>query len=569
MSQENLQGNKGHRTTKDQLTVSYPLKLPQSALLNHPIRYLQQITLLLSSELLDLLWSKQTLDLFQQSSSSSSSSGAKLKSYKILEESVVQQTRTGAQLYLPSRMKRALLEQVGRVIRSQVKRRECWNDVLKVVQLTGLEGNLDKLVKTVFLTLGLLHGKFYKYVLIRQHLRTLRRYYYKTGVDVQLLQSLDYTQFVRPRIRRFIIPYAVDDGQIFRLCEVQHRKSADVELAIQLKLPLVNHPTRKKDWHWFSTTVVLPADLSKRMQNSCTDLKIKKIHRPTLRMVTLKGGLELPFMEFPFTLQTSPDQRNCKWANIKKNRIMAVDLGVINLSSSVIFDAGEQISTPSFFSVNKSLYRKIEKFYGQIKRLQRKLKVYRRNWSGQRRRQKEFERLVRKTNHIRKDIVHQVSNHILGRAMTYGVETIVLEDLRNYLPPKHKKRLSRKLSDWLRGSVYELLVYKLHGFGIKLTRINPRNTSTYCPRCGLKGQKIIEPEQKEVWKGGRFFHCPSSSCGYTADRDYIACLNIYRKYQAKKKNIYSIKQAKTVSYTGAVPRPIVHGGNPNRFFSVG
>ena len=100
----------------------------------------------------------------------------------------------------------------------------------------------------MYLTLGLLHGKFYKYVLIRQHLRTLRRYHYKTGVDVGVLQSFDYTQFVRPQIRRFIVPFAIDDGQIFKLCDVQRLRSGDIALTVQLKLPLLEQPTRKKEW---------------------------------------------------------------------------------------------------------------------------------------------------------------------------------------------------------------------------------------------------------------------------------------------------------------------------------
>ncbi|MHA2496718.1 MAG: zinc ribbon domain-containing protein [Candidatus Hodarchaeales archaeon] len=45
---------------------------------------------------------------------------------------------------------------------------------------------------------------------------------------------------------------------------------------------------------------------------------------------------------------------------------------------------------------------------------------------------------------------------------------------------------------------------------------------------------------------GRFFSCPS--CEFTADRDYIAAINIYRMHQARQKKQYHLKRAKPVPY---------------------
>jgi transposase len=105
---------------------------------------------------------------------------------------------------------------------------------------------------------------------------------------------------------------------------------------------------------------------------------------------------------------------------------------------------------------------------------------------------------------------------------------LVLEDLRAYEPPKNKHKLSRKLSNWLRGSLYELLLYKAKRLNIKIRRVSARWTSSFCPRCGQLGQKIIDPSIKTVDKLGRFFSCPH--CHYTADRDVIDSVNIYRMY---------------------------------------
>ena len=96
----------------------------------------------------------------------------------------------------------------------------------------------------------------------------------------------------------------------------------------------------------------------------------------------------------------------------------------------------------------------------------------------------------------------------------------LLEDLRAYDPPKNRRKLSRKLSNWLRGSLYETLLYKEKRVGIHIKRVSVYWTSSYCPRCGTKGQKIYDPSSKAVDNRGRFFSCPR--CHYTADRDYIA-----------------------------------------------
>ncbi|MHA2307327.1 MAG: zinc ribbon domain-containing protein [Candidatus Hodarchaeales archaeon] len=139
-------------------------------------------------------------------------------------------------------------------------------------------------------------------------------------------------------------------------------------------------------------------------------------------------------------------------------------------------------------------------------------------------------------------------NHLLETALHWHCQTIVLEDLRSYDPPKHMRKLSRKLSNWFRGTLYELLAYKAKRVGIRLTRVLAWWTSSYCPRCGHKGRKIRDPDSNFDSKEGRFFSC--LQCQYSADRDYIGSLNIYRMYQEQRQKRFRIKLAKPVSYTG-------------------
>ncbi len=227
-------------------------------------------------------------------------------------------------------------------------------------------------------------------------------------------------------------------------------------------------------------------------------------------------------------------------------RVMTTDLGVINLTTSVICAAGSQISPPLFWSPPKRRLQKIEYLYHHITQIQRKLDRYPPNWSGQSRRVQERARLYRKLNRYREELLHFTSNQLLETASKWSCQTIVLEDLRSYEPPKNKRKLSRKLSNWMRGALYKILRYKAKRVGIQILRVNPRWTSSYCPRCGQKGQKIRDTRDRRQNKRGRMFECPA--CLFLADRDYIGALNIYRMYQEYRQKSYSIKQAKSVPY---------------------
>jgi IS605 OrfB family transposase len=429
----------------------------------------------------------------------------------------------------------------GRILRSQVERRACYRDVLQVVQITGVAGNLDALVKTVAFTLIGFRGKYYRWALIRQTLRTFRRYYYRLGVDFALLATIPYTQIVRPKIKSFLLPYAPDDGQAIQITWQQDTITA------RFKLPQKAQPMTRSNWKWQSCALIIPPNIYQRISNSTCQLQ-----QPRLRYLYLKGGLQLPFLELSVLV---PVEKACF---LSPDRVLATDLGVINLTTSVICEAGSQLSQPLFWSPKKRLLHKIDALYHHVAHLQNKLACYPAHWVGQGKRAQEQKRLYAKLNRYRALILRETSNVLLDTAVQWGCPLIVLEDLRTYDPPKHKHQLSRKLSNWLRGSLYDILVYKARRVGIRVKRVAARWTSSYCSRCGCKGQKISDPSDLRATKTGRFFCCPS--CQYRADRDYIGAVNIYRMYQESKRKRYSLRAARPVSYTGAGIPPNRPGG---------
>jgi hypothetical protein len=406
------------------ITQAYPFKLPQKGILQQHIDHLKELSMEAGKQLLEKLWTEKWIEVLQDK---------KKKAYKVIGEQQVVLRKEGRQLYLLSRIRRGITERVGRILRSQGKRKSCYEDVLRVVQTTGVEGNLDTLVKTVALSLIQFEGKYYRWALIRQVLRTFRRYHYQLGLDLAVLTHIPYTKMITPVIRSFSFPYSPDDGQALRM-EWQRET-----LAVKMRLPHTNKPVKRSDWQWHPITIPIPCKILQRVNKPGS-----KVHRPTLRHIQLKGGLSLPFLEVAWSL---PPERKGVGKDI---RALATDLGLINLTTSVICEAGSQVSQPIFWSPPNTLVRKIERLFGHIKRLQKKVAQYPSHWLGQGRRVQELDRLYRKLNRYRALILHLTSNHLLETAVKRQCPTIVLEDLHTYAPPKHKQKLSRKLSNWFR-----------------------------------------------------------------------------------------------------------------------
>lgn len=87
-----------------------------------------------------------------------------------------------------------------------------------------------------------------------------------------------------------------------------------------------------------------------------------------------------------------------------------------------------------------------------------------------------------------------------------------------------------------------------------MQKVNPWGTSTYCPRCTARGNKVQGPNNLTPTKLGRWFICPE--CHFSAERDYIAAINIYRASFINYKEIRSLAQTNPVPYMDmGIPSP--------------
>jgi IS605 OrfB family transposase len=99
---------------------------------------------------------------------------------------------------------------------------------------------------------------------------------------------------------------------------------------------------------------------------------------------------------------------------------------------------------------------------------------------------------------------------------------IVLEDLEKLRESgKKNRRFNKRLGLWFYRRIRFCVEYEARERGLEVVKVNPRGTSSRCPRCG---GRLVEYRYR-VLRCGR--------CGFVGDRDVVATLNLYRRYMSK------------------------------------
>ncbi|MCY0860794.1 MAG: RNA-guided endonuclease TnpB family protein [Sulfolobaceae archaeon] len=144
-------------------------------------------------------------------------------------------------------------------------------------------------------------------------------------------------------------------------------------------------------------------------------------------------------------------------------------------------------------------------------------KRYEKRWKENERILNRIRSFHKKAKNILEDFARKVGKWVVEVANSLNVSAIFLEDLNNMI--KRVKKLPNEFRDKLYLMQYRRLQYwiewqaKKHG--LKVVYVDPRHSSTHCPKCGK--------EMKEV--DHRYFRC--TVCGYENDRDVIAVMNLY------------------------------------------
>ena len=188
-------------------------------------------------------------------------------------------------------------------------------------------------------------------------------------------------------------------------------------------------------------------------------------------------------------------------ASKREGRSVGIDVG---LNAFAVDSDGAAIENPRFF----------ERSRAKIKKLQQSVARKRRGSKNWEKAKKKLEKAYTHITNQRNDFLHKLSR---GYVDSYAA--ICVEDLDiKHLKENGKSRgLRRGIHDVSWGRFYSYLSYKAESAGTNFIRVDPRNTTQMCSNCGSIVKKDLSV---------RVHECPY--CGFIADRDYNAAVNIHR-----------------------------------------
>jgi putative transposase len=109
-----------------------------------------------------------------------------------------------------------------------------------------------------------------------------------------------------------------------------------------------------------------------------------------------------------------------------------------------------------------------------------------------------------------REIYYRAAKEIIGKALEVGATVIVMENLeRLNEKDKGSKELNGQLHHWSYRKFQNMLDYEARLHGLNTKYVDPKNTSSLCPVCRLRGCR---------------------RCGLEEDRDVIAVKNLVKRY---------------------------------------
>jgi len=199
---------------------------------------------------------------------------------------------------------------------------------------------------------------------------------------------------------------------------------------------------------------------------------------------------------------------------VEPRTVMSIDLNFDNVTLAVFTLNGRPVKLKRL----KTPHRKVLTQRIWIERIQGR---YSRSWRYIRSVRRAVERHGERIRNISWDYAHKLGDLVAELALKHR-SAVVLEDLEKLRENgKRGRRFNKRLGLWFYRRIQFCVEYEAMERGLEVVKINPRGTSSKCPRCG---GKLVED-------GYRVLRC--RKCGFAGDRDVIATVNLYRKYVSK------------------------------------
>jgi len=334
--------------------------------------------------------------------------------------------------------------------------------------------------------------------------------------DIYFYQR-DGKGLTQTELRQLALDLRKQDGQYQQLYSQTAQQLADryYEARQRFFEGLARFPREKKAHKWYSLVYPQSGWKVLRVREIRTKSKKNKKKVMTLQLSHLGIFNVVVHRDFPekvkrVVIKLTPSGRvyitfvvDQEYPQLPKtNKVVAVDVGVEKLLTT---SDGEYVPNQ----------RPYERALNKVKKLHKALsrkEFLSHNWF------KAKIRLARAHEHLknlRKDTYMK-----LGKYFAERYDVLVMEDIQvKQLVGKSLRRLRMRLHDVAIHELRSVMEYQLGKYGKKLTLVDPAFTSMTCARCGHV--------KKDLTLADRVFVCPK--CGWVADRDYNASLNILRR----------------------------------------
>lgn len=203
------------------------------------------------------------------------------------------------------------------------------------------------------------------------------------------------------------------------------------------------------------------------------------------------------------------------------NKILGVDLGIVNTATMQIFDISTQtwdkLSWKECKIDGKELIHYRQKIEARNKQLYIASKIVGngRIGHGRKSRLKPVEHMRDKIGKFRDTYNHKVSKYIVDIAVKNNCGTVQMENLSGF----SEQQSETFLKNWSYFDLQNKTKYKCEEKGINFILIDPKYTSKRCSQCGC-----IDDENRDCKTNQSKFECVK--CGYKENADINAAKNI-------------------------------------------
>jgi putative transposase len=509
------------RTSRDQQSLSYPLRLPDEIQAD-ALRLLD-----VSREVINLtvtaLWDR--LDEFATRTNS--------YAYKQVEERIAPPVVHG------HRQWRCEAEQAGRILRGQAQRKQQFALIAPLLEQgmiqpkteTKRAGKNRKVIKQALADVREANSDGGNAVELQSLIEQACNFYLHNGCFPDTYEEMQCT----PVLKAGVLPYAGDDGhrmgQTYRLSFDLDQKT----LTLALRTP-DEQGAWARTWREQTIQMALPEIVVVRAQAG-------KPLAPSLREIVEPDGTRYAVLDFVIEV---PVEKQATFEEM--HTVLGFDWGIrVLVTASVVDLDGHQIGHPFFLDTGPfdgrqaRLRRQIDQLKAKVARLEAQRDRFplgdpRRNPSEEALPvlRREISRCWRKYEARNNDLGHLAANMLLVLATVFDCKLIAGESLKSMKSAGRGRGAKGRWRNWrnnaqVRGDVWRILRYKCFLAGIRLEWQQPRQTSHVCPRCGSLATTYTSPSHRSKstdW--GAWLCCSNLACLWNGSRDYAASLNLAR-----------------------------------------